>query len=225
MLKPVDFFDLTKTQFRDLFENAEYVWDVLKHLEGYVQKRLKPGIYGKVMDGAIVSGDVYIGKGTVVEPGAFVKGPAIIGENSIIRHGAYVRENVIAGSGVTLGHCCEFKNVVLFNEANVPHFAYVGDSILGWRSHLGAGVKISNIKLLQEPIDINIEGKKYETGLVKFGAIIGDEVEVGCNSVLNPGSLIGKCSRLYTNVSWRGYCPPHSIVKLRQEQEIVEKRG
>lgn len=223
MLKPADFFDLTKFEFRDIFKNVEYAWDALKGLEGYVQKRLKPGIYGSIMDGAIVSDNVYIGKGTIVEPGAFISGPAIIGDNSIVRHGAYIRENVIAGNGVILGHCCEFKNSILFNESNVPHFAYVGNSILGWRTHLGAGVKVSNIKLTQEPIVINIKGRRYKTGLVKFGAVIGDEAEIGCDSILNPGSLIGKRSRLYTNISWRGYCPPDSIVKLRQEHEIVKK--
>ena len=141
-----------------------------------------------------------------------------------MRAGAYVRGNVLVGDRVVVGHTTELKTCLLFDEANVPHFSYVGDSIFGWRAHLGAGVKISNLKITRTPVVVTINGRRYETGLLKFGAILGDEVEIGCNSVLNPGTLVGKRTLVYTNLSMFGYYPPDSIVKLRQTHEIVERR-
>lgn len=225
MLKPEDYFDLTKTKFPDIFDGVEYVWDALKRLPEYVQSHLKPGAHGEVKPGAYVEDNVFIGKGTVVEPGAVIKGPAIIGEDCEIRKGAYVRGNVIVGDGAVVGNSCELKVAFLFDGANVPHFAYVGDSILGWKTHLGAGVKISNVKLIREPIVVTVGGVKYNTGLIKFGAIIGDRCDIGCNSVLNPGSMIGPNTVMYTNVMWRGVCPPSSVVKLRQTVEVVPRRS
>jgi NDP-sugar pyrophosphorylase family protein len=171
-----------------------------------------------------VADDVYLGPGTVVEPGAMIKGPSIIGANCEIRAGAYIRGNVIVGDGAVVGNSTELKLCLLFDEANIPHFAYVGDSIFGWRSHLGAGVKVSNLKITRTPVVVTIDGVRYETGLKKFGAIVGDEAEVGCNSVLNPGTMLGKRSLTYTNVSLAGYIPPDSFVKVRQVQEIVERK-
>jgi NDP-sugar pyrophosphorylase family protein len=128
------------------------------------------------------------------------------------------------GDGVTVGNSSEVKNSLMFDNSQIPHFAYVGDSIMGWRAHLGAGVKLSNVKLIREPIVVVVEGKSYNTGLIKFGAIIGDEVDIGCNSVLNPGSIIGRRTVMYTNVAWRGYCPANSVVKLRQNVEVASRR-
>ena len=224
MLRPEDFFDLSKCKYSDIFDGIEFVWDALKRIPEYVEANLKPGIHGIVSPLAYVDENVYIGPGTVVEPGAMIKGPTIIGANCEVRAGAYVRGNVLVGDRVVVGHTTELKTCLLFDEANVPHFSYVGDSIFGWRAHLGAGVKISNLKITRTPVVVTINGRRYETGLLKFGAILGDEVEIGCNSVLNPGTLVGKRTLVYTNLSMFGYYPPDSIVKLRQTHEIVERR-
>jgi len=224
MLKPVDFFDLTHTQFADIFEGLEYVWEVLPLIKGYLQSHLVPGIHGTVSPLAYVGEQVFIGVGTVVEPGAMIKGPAIIGANCQVRSGAYIREDVLVGDGSVVGHTTEIKNSLLFDKAEVPHFAYVGDSVLGWKAHLGAGVKISNVKINRTNVNVMIDGQVYETGLRKFGAVMGDESEVGCNSVLNPGTLIGKRTLGYANLSMYGYYPPDCVVKLRQEVQIVERK-
>ena len=224
MLKPEYYFDLDKFKHADIFTGLDYVWDVLKRIEWYLRDNLKPGLEGEIMDGALVGEDVYIGKGTVVEPGAMIKGPTIIGDDCEIRHGAYIRGGVIVGDGVVIGNSTELKVSLLFDEVEVPHYNYVGDSVMGWKSHLGAGAIISNYKLTGQPISVNIEGEKYENGLVKFGAIIGDKTQIGCNAVLNPGSMLGRNCILYNNVSWRGNLPSEYIVKLRQEQELVEKK-
>ena len=225
MLKPSDFFDLSKTRHAAIYEGCEFVWEALKRLPDFIKEVLKPGIEGKVMAGAhLLAEDIFIGKGTVVEPGAVIKGPTIIGENCEIRKGAYIRGTAIVGDGAVVGNSCELKVALLHDGANVPHFAYVGDSLLGYKAHLGAGVKVSNVKLIREPVVVVVQGQAYNTGLIKFGAVVGDHVDIGCNSVLNPGSLIGPWSIMYTNVQWRGYLPPRSVAKMRQEQEIVPRR-
>jgi len=147
MFAPADFLDLEHTAHPKLFENQNYVWDALKQIASYLQFRLKPTILGELLGKPFVSNHVFIGRGTVVEQGAMLKGPAWIGENCHIRSGVYVRENVIVGNGVVMGNSCEFKNSILFDEVQVPHFNYVGDSIIGHHAHLGAGVILSNVKL------------------------------------------------------------------------------
>ncbi len=147
MFAPADFLDLEHTAHPKLFENQNYVWDALKQIASYLQFRLKPAILGELMGKPFISNHVFIGRGTVVEQGAVLKGPAWIGENCRIRSGCYVRENVIAGDGVVMGNSCEFKNCILFDEVQVPHFNYVGDSILGHHAHLGAGVILSKNRL------------------------------------------------------------------------------
>ena len=224
MLRAEDFFDLSKFAHAAIFDGLEYVWEVIPRIGDYIKAHLRPGIEGKVSPLAVVEGDVYIGPGTVVEPGTMIKGPTIIGANCQVRQGAYVRGNVLVGDGVVIGHVIELKNCILMDEANIPHFSYVGDSVLGWRAHLGAGVKISNLKVTREPVTVTIEGQRYETGLRKFGDIIGDEVEIGCNSVLNPGTLIGQRTLAYANSSLFGYYPPDSIIKMRQVLEVVARR-
>src|SRR5258706_11507410 len=133
-----------------------------------------------------------------------IKGPAIIGRNCQIRHNAYVREQVIIGDNCIVGNSCEVKNSILFNQAVAPHFNYIGDSILGHKAHLGAGVKISNVKLVPGNITVEMNGQPFDTGLRKFGALLGDGADIGCNAVLNPGSLIGRGSVVYPNTNWRG---------------------
>jgi NDP-sugar pyrophosphorylase family protein len=225
VLQPTDFFDLSKTRFGDIFDGVEFPWEVLKRISAYVKAHLQPGIFGEVSPLAFIGEQVYIGPGTVVEPGVMIKGPAIIGANCEVRAGAYLRENVLVGDEVVVGHTTEIKNSLLFDEAQVPHFAYIGDSVLGWKAHLGAGVKISNVKVNRTLVVVTVAGRRYETGLRKFGAILGDGAEIGCNAVLNPGTLVGKHTLGYANISMHGYYPPDSIVKLRQSHEIVEQRN
>lgn len=221
---PAQYLDLNRTEHRMLFDNSVNVWDALKQIPSYLQFRLKPQILGKLIGKPFISGAVFVGKGAVIEQGAMIKGPAWIGEGCEIRNGCYIRENVIVGSGCVLGNSCEFKNCIIFDEAQVPHFNYVGDSILGFRAHLGAGVVLSNVKLDHSEITIPTAERLLPTGLKKFGAIIGDRAEIGCNSVLNPGTLIGRDSILYPGTQWRGVCPENSIVKSRFASEIIERR-
>ena len=208
---------MTQFPFPELFDGDANAWEALRRLPEFVQRHLRPGNLGTVTGVAFIGEAVFLGKGTTVEPGAVIKGPAIIGANCQIRSNAYIRENVIVGDGCVLGNACEFKNSVLFNGCQVPHFSYVGDSILGAKAHLGAGVILSNVK----SVTGNVKVEEEDTGLRKFGAILGDGADIGCNCVLSPGTIIGRNSILYPNVLWRGVCPPDSIVKLRQQQEVV----
>jgi len=165
--------------------------------------------------GSILFDDnISIGEGTVVEPGALIKGPTIIGRNTEVRQGAYIRGDCLVGDRCVVGHTTEMKSAVMLNNAKAGHFAYIGDSILGNNVNLGAGTKLANLKIIGSEINLKIEGKMYKTGLRKFGAILGDDVETGCNSVTNPGTLLGKTSIVYPNANVKsGYHPPRSIIK------------
>jgi UDP-N-acetylglucosamine diphosphorylase / glucose-1-phosphate thymidylyltransferase / UDP-N-acetylgalactosamine diphosphorylase / glucosamine-1-phosphate N-acetyltransferase / galactosamine-1-phosphate N-acetyltransferase len=224
MFPPQDYLDLNHTEHRMLFDNAVNAWDALKQITSYLQFRLKPAIHGRLIGKPFISGAVFIGKGTVIEQGAMIKGPAWIGEGCEIRNGCYIRENVIVGSGCVLGNSCEFKNAIVFDEAQIPHFNYVGDSIVGYRSHLGAGVILSNVKLDRGEITIAGANGLVPTGLRKFGAIIGDRAEIGCHSVINPGSIIGRGTILYPGTQWRGVAPADSIIKIQQTHQIIAQR-
>ncbi len=221
---PSSYLDLNHTEHRMLFENSTNVWDALKQITSYLQFRLKPAIQGRTIGKPFISSAVFIGKGTVVEQGAMIKGPAWIGEGCEIRNGCYIRENVIVGSGCVLGNSCEFKNSIIFEEAQIPHFNYVGDSIIGYRGHLGAGVVLSNVKLDSSEITIHTPAGHLPTGLKKFGAIIGDRAQIGCNAVLNPGSIIGRNTIIYPGTNWRGVAPADSIVRTKQTFETISRR-
>jgi NDP-sugar pyrophosphorylase family protein len=225
MFKPSDLFDLAQTEHASIFDGCEYAWQGLKNIKPYIAKNGRSDLRNKCLGRAWIGDNVFIGEGTVVEDGVMIKGPAIIGRDCQIRHNAYFREDVIVGDGCVVGNSCELKNALLFNNAQVPHFSYVGDSILGHKAHLGAGVKISNLKLTPGNISLQWEGKEMDTGLRKFGAMIGDHAEVGCNAVLNPGTVIGRNSLIYPNVNWRGILPPRHIAKNRAEQEIVARQA
>jgi len=166
---------------------------------------------------------IEIGKGTVIEPGALIKGPTVIGDQSEVRQGAYMRGNVLVGDRCVVGHTTEMKSSVMLGESQAGHFAYIGDSILG-KGNLGAGTKLANLKLTGDQIILKINGKKYETGLRKFGAILGDGVETGCNTVTTPGTLLSKGVLVYPNCTASGYHAPETIIKLRQKQELQKKR-
>jgi NDP-sugar pyrophosphorylase family protein len=224
MFQPANLFDLSQTEHAALFEDVEFSWDVFKRIKDYVEANVRPANHGKVEGHAFVGEKVYIGEGTVIEDGAMIKGPAIIGRNCQIRHNAYIREHVIIGDGCVVGNSCEFKNAILFNGCQVPHFNYVGDSILGYKAHLGAGVVLSNFRSLPGNVTVQIEGIPRDTGLRKFGALISDHADIGCNSVLNPGSIIGRGAMIYPGVNWRGFLPANNIAKNRAEIEVVVKR-
>jgi NDP-sugar pyrophosphorylase family protein len=224
MFEPADLFDLRQTEHAAIFDGGRFAWDALKKIEAYLVAHLKPKLCNKCEGRAFISENVFIGEGTVVEDGAMIKGPAIIGKNCKIRHSAYIRENVIIGDGCVVGNSSELKNSLLFNGAQAPHYNYIGDSILGHQAHLGAGVKISNYKLFPGNIEVEVDGVPFDTGLRKFGALLGDGVEVGCNAVLNPGSIVGRGAVIYPNVFWRGILPANMIAKNKAEIEVVAKR-
>ncbi|MDP3710346.1 MAG: glucose-1-phosphate thymidylyltransferase [bacterium] len=211
------YFDLSKFAHKNLFANCEYVFDFLKHLEGYIRANLNSAVLGKVLSGAIVEDNVYIGRNSVVQPGAWVRGPSIIGDNCEIRHGAYVGSNTLTGNGVIIGHASEVSNSVFLDNARAPHFAFVGHSILGNRVNLGAGTKLSNLKITAKEIELD----NIKTGLLKLGAIIGDDSSLGCNTVTQPATFLGKKVFSYPETLLRGFIPSSTIIKLRQQQEIT----
>ena len=224
MFKPADLFDLSQTEHAALFEGCEFAWDALKRLKDYIDARVRPGLHNSCEGVAFIGKNVFIGEGTVVEDGVMIKGPAIIGRNCQIRHNAYFREHVIVGDNCVVGNSCELKGSILFNNSQVPHFNYVGDSIIGYKAHLGAGAILSNVKSLKGNVTLTHDGKTLDTGLRKFGALVGDHVEIGCNTVLNPGSIIGRQSVVYPGMNWRGVLPPKSIAKNKSVVEVVSRR-
>ena len=237
MTDPTAFFDLTQFEHRDLWRRGDLVWDALKRLHSYLEVLVPPGsidIQGEISPGATLHGTgIRIGPGTVVEDGAYIAGPAFIGNNCKIRHGAYIRGGVIAGDGSVIGHSSEVKGAILLNRSKAPHFAYVGDSILGHRANLGAGTKLSNLTLVstrnpdtgqRHTLQIRIDNRIYDTGLTKLGAILGDDVQTGCNCVTHPGCLVGPRTLIYANVALRkGYTPSDSLVKLSQTTTVVTR--
>jgi NDP-sugar pyrophosphorylase family protein len=225
MFKPGELFDLAQTDHAALFSGCESAWEAIGRISCYLTANLEPGLHNHCDGVAYVGPQVFIGEGTMVEDGAMIKGPAIIGRNCDIRHNAYIRQNVIIGDNCVVGNSCEVKNAIFFNHAVAPHFNYVGDSILGYKAHLGAGVKISNFKLTPGNIFVEVEGKRIDTGLRKFGALLGDNSEIGCNTVLNPGSIIGRGSLIYPNTNWRGILGANRIVKNHATQEIISKNN
>jgi NDP-sugar pyrophosphorylase family protein len=200
-------FDLDHTRFPHFFQ--EKPWDVLTLLENQFDAFIAEinASYTEWKPGIWISDNVSIA------PTAFIEGPAIIGPNTEIRHGAFIRKNVITGSGCVIGNSTEVKNALLFDEVQIPHFNYVGDSILGFKAHLGAGAILSNFRFDGKIISIRTENTKYPTGRNKLGSIIGDHAEIGANCVILPGSVIGKNVQIYPLVSTGGYIPAHTIVK------------
>jgi UDP-N-acetylglucosamine diphosphorylase / glucose-1-phosphate thymidylyltransferase / UDP-N-acetylgalactosamine diphosphorylase / glucosamine-1-phosphate N-acetyltransferase / galactosamine-1-phosphate N-acetyltransferase len=210
---PADFFDISQTNHAAIFEGVTQAWEIVPKLKSYLEERLKPENRGRILGLPTIGNNVFIGENTVIEPSVYIKGPAWIGPNCQIRHGAYIRENVIVGAGSVVGNSVELKNSFLFNGCQVAHFNYVGDSVLGTQVHLAAGVIVSNLKLNGDFITIRAHEAIVTTGLRKFGALIGDKAEVGCNAVLNPGSILGRRSLIYPGVVWRGILPANTIAK------------
>lgn len=224
MFKPADLFDLSQTGHAVLFEGCTHAWDALKKIKAYVEAHARPSLHNKCEGVAFIGEQVFIGEGTVVEDGVMIKGPAIIGRNCQIRHNAYFREHVIVGDNCVVGNSCELKNALLFNNCQVPHFNYVGDSILGHKAHLGAGVILSNAKSFAGNVTVELDGQPFDTGLRKFGALLGDGAEIGSNAVLNPGSIVGRRAIIYPGVNWRGILPANMIAKNQAGVEVVARR-
>ena len=215
-----ELYTLEETIAKDLFAGATYPWEVLPKIGSFIVelgKTLSEEEYEKRGE------NVWIAKSATVAPSAYINGPAIIGKNAGVRHCAFIRGNAIVGEGAVVGNSTELKNVVLFNKVQVPHYNYVGDSILGFKSHMGAGSITSNVKSDKKLVVVKTEKEKIETGMKKFGAMLGDEVEVGCGSVLNPGTVVGSHSNIYPLSSVRGFVPAGSIYK--KQGEVVEKRA
>ena len=212
-------YNLDETIAKELFEGKEYPWEVLPEISGFIKKlgeSLDPEIYEKRGE------DIWVAKNATVFESAYLHGPLIIDEGAEVRHCAFIRGNAIVGKNCVVGNSTELKNVVLFNNVQVPHYNYVGDSVLGYKSHMGAGSITSNVKSDKTLVVVKSrDGEKIETGLKKFGAMLGDHVEVGCGSVLNPGTVIGPNSNIYPLSPVRGLVPANSIYK--SQDNIVEK--
>lgn len=212
-------YDLSETIAAELFQGLTYPWEALPNISGFICR------LGKTLDAERYEQrgeNIWIAKNAKVAPTASLNGPLIIDEEAEIRHCAFIRGNAIVGKEAVVGNSTELKNVVLFNKVQVPHYNYVGDSILGYKSHMGAGSITSNVKSDKTLVVVKDGEEEIATGLKKFGAMLGDEVEVGCNSVLNPGTVIGKKSNIYPLSMVRGVVPSHSIYK--KKNDIVGKK-
>ncbi len=213
-IKIKDLYTLEETIAADLFTDAEYPWEVLPKIHDFILKlgeTLPADVFEKRGD------DIWVARSAKVAPTACLNGPLIVDEDAEIRHCAYVRGNAIVGKGAVVGNSTELKNVVLFNKVQVPHYNYVGDSVLGYKSHMGAGSITSNVKSDKTLVVVKTGAEEIPTGLKKMGAMLGDNVEVGCNSVLNPGTVIGKHSNVYPTSCVRGFIPAGSIYKKQGE--------
>ena len=213
-----DLFDLSNTIASELFKDSVYPWDILDSIKDsilYIGEKLDPALYDHPEAG------IWIAKDAKVAPTASIGSPCIIDREAEVRHCAYIRGSAIVGKGAVVGNSCELKNCVLFDKVQVPHFNYVGDSVLGYKSHMGAGAVTSNVKSDKTLVSVKAKDEVIETGRKKFGAMLGDNVEVGCNSVLCPGTVIGKNSNIYPLSRVRGVVPPDSIYK--SGDNIVKK--
>ena len=213
-----ELYDLNETIAAELFEGLEYPWEALPKIGEFIVKlgqTLSEEKFEKRGE------NVWIAKSAKVFPSAYINGPAIIDEDAEVRHCAFIRGNAIVGKGAVVGNSTELKNVVLFNKVQVPHYNYVGDSILGFKAHMGAGSITSNVKSDKTLVVVKSKDEQIETGLKKFGAMLGDNVEVGCNSVLNPGTVVGRWSNIYPTSCVRGFIPADSIYK--NKDEIIKK--
>lgn len=212
-------YNLEETIAKDLFEGLTYPWEALPKISEFIVK------LGESLDSSVYEKrgeNIWVAKSAKVAPTAFLNGPLIIDEEAEIRHCAFVRGNALVGKGCVVGNSTELKNVVLFNSVQVPHYNYVGDSILGYKSHMGAGSITSNVKSDKTLVVVKNGKEEIKTGLKKFGAMLGDYVEVGCNSVLNPGSVIGSHTNIYPLSMVRGVVPERSIYKNKNEVVTME---
>ena len=219
-IKITELFDLTKTMASDYLDSFTYPFEALKGISELIVR------LGESLDSSVYEKrgeDVWVAKSAKVAPTAFLGGPCIIGEHTEVRHCAFIRGSALVGNGCVVGNSVELKNVIIFDDVQVPHYNYVGDSILGYQSHMGAGSITSNVKADKTNVVIKLETDSIETGLKKVGAFLGDYAEIGCNSVLNPGTVIGRHSNVYPLSMVRGVVPANSIYK--KKGEIVDKNA
>ncbi|MEE1313976.1 MAG: UDP-N-acetylglucosamine pyrophosphorylase [Lachnospiraceae bacterium] len=212
------FNDYNETMAKELFETYEYPWEILSHISETIiklGKSLSEDEYDHPAE------NVWIAKSASVAPSACINGPVIIGKEAEVRHCAFIRGNALVGDGAVVGNSTELKNVILFNKVQVPHYNYVGDSILGYKSHMGAGSITSNVKSDKTLVEIKTKEGRIQTNLKKIGAILGDFVEVGCGTILNPGSVVGAHTNIYPLSMVRGFVEKNSIYK--KHGEIIEK--
>ncbi len=212
-------YTLEETIAKEVFAGLTYPWEVLPKIKDFIValgETLPEEKYERR------EGNIWIARNAKVFPSAYIGGPAIIDEEAEIRHCAFIRGSAIVGKGAVVGNSTELKNVILFNKVQVPHYNYVGDSILGYKAHMGAGSITSNVKSDKTLVVVKAGEETFETGLKKFGAMLGDQVEVGCNSVLNPGTVIGQNTNIYPTSMVRGMIPADSIYK--RQGEIAEKK-
>lgn len=210
MYKTIDLLDIDKTLAKPIFENTEYPWEVLDRISDFILQlgpTLPENEYNKIGD------DIWVANDAVVYPSAYIKGPCIIGHKTEVRHCAFIRGSALIGNNCVVGNSVEVKNAIIFDNVQVPHYNYVGDSVLGYHSHMGAGSITSNVKSDKTLVEVKNGDEIIATGRKKFGAILGDFVEVGCNSVLNPGTVIGRKSSVYPTSCVRGVIPENSIFK------------
>lgn len=217
-LEVTELLDTRHTIASDIFKGKKYAFEVLPEIKNFITQLSRKLDMENFDD---LGGGVFVAKSAKVAKSASITGPCIIDEDAEIRHCAFIRGNAIVGKGAVVGNSTELKNVILFDKVQVPHYNYVGDSILGYKSHLGAGAITSNVKSDKTNVSITLDEEKYNTNLKKFGAIIGDQVEIGCGTVLNPGTVVGKNTNIYPLSMVRGYVRENSIYKNRGE--IVEK--
>lgn len=215
-----NFFDVSKTIAKDIFSDVFYPWEVIPKIKDFIVKigeNLPKDEYKEIKP------QVWIHKDAEIFESAYISGPTIIQKNAQIRHCAFIRGSAIIGENSVIGNSTEVKNAIIFNDVQIPHFNYVGDAVLGYKSHMGAGSIISNVKSDKTNVTVKLEGgEKIETGLRKFGAIVGDFVEIGCSSVLNPGTIIGKNTNVYPTTMARGILKENSI--LKNTGELIQKR-
>ena len=215
-----DLYDLKETIAVDIFDGLKFPWEVLPKIKDFIIKlgeTLPEDRYERKGE------NIWIAKNARVFPSAYIAGPCIVDEDAEVRHCAFIRGSAIVGKGCVVGNSTELKNVILFNKVQVPHYNYVGDSILGFKAHMGAGSITSNVKSDKTLVVVKSDGENIETGLKKFGAMLGDNVEVGCNSVLNPGTVVGRSTNIYPTSCVRGYIPANSIYK--DSSNIINKLG
>ena len=222
MMSVQSMYDLTHTRARSLLESVTYPWEALDSI-GEAIMQLGPTLDPEAYDHP--QENVWIAKSAMVAPTASITGPCIIGEKTEVRQCAFIRGNALVGDGCVVGNSTELKNVILFDGVQVPHYNYVGDSILGYKSHMGAGALTSNVKQDKSPVTVRAGFRRLETGLKKFGAMLGDHVEVGCNSVLNPGTVVGRNSRVYPLSMVRGFVPGGMIHKNNGEIVPLREEG
>ena len=220
LVKTKELFDCQTSYLKELFDNAEYPWEILPEIKNYIKRLVENGLEGftEIQEG------VWVGENVKIYPTAVIEAPAIIGAGTEVRPGAFLRGNVITGENCVLGNSSEFKNCVLLNKVQAPHYNYVGDSVLGNKAHMGAASICSNLKTDGKPVVIHGE-EDYATGIRKIGGILADGADIGCACVLNPGTVIGKNTSVYPNNSLRGVFPAGCIVKSMDNIVVRKTEG